>query len=196
MQAVVAILESRPPDDHPAYLQDLREELDEMAGLVGELLAFSRALHGRPPVLASIDLRAVVDRAWEREGREEIPFRNAVPDSLRAKADAQLLQRAIANLLRNAVEAVPVGGVVVLRVAVEESRIAFYVEDNGPGIHLQPGEDLLNPFFSKKEGGTGLGLNIVHRIVTAHGGNVDYGNRPQGGAWFRATLPISYGEGA
>ena len=72
--------------------------------------------------------------------------------------------------------------------------IVFEISDNGPGIHIQPGEGLFDPFFSMKESGTGLGLSIVHRIVTAHSGSVTYRNRDEGGASFEVRLPIEKGR--
>jgi signal transduction histidine kinase len=100
----------------------------------------------------------------------------------------------IVNIVNNAIEAVSDGGQVTLAVRQEGSDMVFDVADNGPGIHLQPGEDLLKPFFSKKESGTGLGLAICHRIVTAHGGVITYGDRDEGGARFSVRLPIQSGN--
>jgi signal transduction histidine kinase len=71
-----------------------------------------------------------------------------------------------------------------------DGEIVFEITDNGPGIHLEEGENLFTPFFTKKEAGTGLGLTIVHRTVAAHRGSVRYGNRPEGGARFVVCLPI------
>jgi len=72
---------------------------------------------------------------------------------------------------------------------------SFRVEDNGPGLQVEEGADILGAFFSRKEGGTGLGLSIVHRTVSAHGGEVRYGDREQGGAWFEVRIPAEYGQG-
>ena len=58
----------------------------------------------------------------------------------------------------------------------DDEAVAFEVSDEGPGIHLDEGQSLFTPFFTTKEGGTGLGLTIVHRIVTAHRGHVCYAN--------------------
>lgn len=105
--------------------------------------------------------------------------------------DADRIAQALGNILTNAVDAVSEGGNVQLRAAKEDEYFLFEVLDNGPGIHLHPGEDLFTPFFTQKEGGTGLGLTIAHRIVTAHRGSITYANRKDGGARFELRLPLA-----
>ncbi len=75
------------------------------------------------------------------------------------------------------------------RTSLAGDFILFRVEDEGPGIHLEEGDDLFSAFFTKKAGGTGLGLSIVHRIITAHGGTISYGNLPESGAFFEVLVP-------
>lgn len=104
--------------------------------------------------------------------------------------DADRIAQALGNILTNAVDAVSEGGNVQLRAVTEGEHFLFEVQDDGPGIHLQPGEDLFAPFFTQKEGGTGLGLTIAHRIVSAHQGSITYANRKDGGARFELRLPL------
>jgi signal transduction histidine kinase len=105
-------------------------------------------------------------------------------------ADGAKLAQALANLIRNALEATPAESAVCVRAACEDEWLVYRIEDEGPGVHVRAGEDLFAPFVSKKEGGTGLGLSIVHRIVTAHGGSITYANFPERGACFTVLLPI------
>lgn len=104
------------------------------------------------------------------------------------RADLYRFAQALSNVVNNAIDAAPKGGRVVLDAYEEGEYTVFEISDNGPGIHLRPGEDLFAPFFTTKEGGTGLGLTIAHRIVTAHGGSVSYANLPEGGACFVVRL--------
>lgn len=106
-------------------------------------------------------------------------------------ADAERISQALGNLLTNAIDAVDRGGRVTLTVREDTQQIVFEVSDNGPGIDLAPGEDVFKPFFTTKEGGTGLGLPIVKRIVSAHGGAVTYENTEDGGARFILRIPTS-----
>ena len=106
------------------------------------------------------------------------------------EVDSSKIAQALSSLLRNAIEVQTVGGWARVSCMQHVEDVILRVDDLGPGMHLSEGEDPFTPFFSKKEGGTGLGLPMVHRIVTAHGGTVHYGNRAEGGAYFEIRLPI------
>lgn len=106
------------------------------------------------------------------------------------QADLYRFAQALSNIVNNAIDAVPRGGTVELYAFEDGDSVVFEISDNGPGIHLKPGEDLFTPFFTMKEGGTGLGLTIAHRIITGHGGTVSYANKPEGGATFTVRLPL------
>lgn len=106
------------------------------------------------------------------------------------QADRERLAQALANIINNGIDAVEEEGQVAMHISRDDDTVLFTITDNGPGIHLGPGESLFNPFFTKKEGGTGLGLTIVHRIIAAHQGAVSYENREEGGARFIVRLPI------
>lgn len=197
MQTILAILETRPPSEQGSYLEDLHEELDEMAGLVNELLAFSRALHGRPPRLENAALRPLVDRAWAREGSSEVSLDNRVPEILRVSADAQLLQRAIANLLRNAIRYAGHAGPITVEAARDGSQVVLTVADLGPGVAPEALPRLFEPFFRPEDsrarelGGTGLGLAIVRTCVDACQGTVSAANRSPAGFEVVIRIPAA-----
>lgn len=115
-----------------------------------------------------------------------------VPADLLARVDRELLEQALINLLRNAVEAVTDTPSPRIEVECSESntQIAFEVRDNGCGL---PDEDLgrlLTPFFSTKPGGGGIGLSIARHVAVAHGGQLNMRRRAGGGAEFSLVLPV------
>lgn len=113
------------------------------------------------------------------------------PPDLTVRADADLLEQGLINLLRNAAEAV--GGQVGARIEVVcgiDGRLCYIeVADNGPGLTDAAREQLFVPFFTTKEGGSGVGLSLARRIALCHGGQVTVrANAPQGSV-FRLSLP-------
>jgi signal transduction histidine kinase len=74
--------------------------------------------------------------------------------------------------------------------AGEDDTVVVALRDTGPGIDVEDVGRLFEPFFTTKEGGTGLGLALANKIVTAHGGTIEYKNRATGGAEFTIVLPV------
>jgi signal transduction histidine kinase len=118
-------------------------------------------------------------------------------------ADADLIQQALLNLIRNAVDAMgdKAGGGTRLRALSLEARedagvggrVVLTVRDTGPGISADHIDRIFNPFFTTRSTGTGLGLAIVHRIIDAHGGSIEESN--DGGAVFDISLPAAAPRG-
>ena len=104
-------------------------------------------------------------------------------------ADCEMLRRGIANLLRNALEAMPDGGELVITSYSGPSGFELEIADSGPGIDAEVRRRAFEPFYSTKPGAAGLGLAIVARIVAAHGGQVIAQNCPEGGAAFTLRFP-------
>lgn len=114
--------------------------------------------------------------------------RSEVPVGLAVRADPDGLRHVLFNLLSNALEATPVGGLVTVRGAAADSDVVLSVEDTGPGLSVDPVR-CFEAFFTTKKNGTGLGLSVVRKVVEAHGGQVDLSNRLEGGCRAVVTLP-------
>ena len=107
---------------------------------------------------------------------------------LTAMVDPVLLRQALVNLLDNAFEAMPQGGGVEVRCTTRGEDLLFEVEDTGPGFPTEDPEVLLQPFFSTKGRGSGMGLALVHRVVADHGGRLEMENVTPRGARVRIVL--------
>jgi len=107
-------------------------------------------------------------------------------------ADAGQLTQVLVNLLVNAVQAMPGGGRLIVRTLVEDEHVVCTVEDTGVGMTEEILDRLFVPFFTTKDvnQGTGLGLPVVHGIVTSHGGTIEVTSAPGKGAAFTVRLPI------
>jgi signal transduction histidine kinase len=91
------------------------------------------------------------------------------------------LEQILDNLLANALDAVPAGGNVTVTAAASDSGPQIVVADDGPGMSMQQRQAAFRRFAGSKPGGAGLGLAIVHRLVTSNGGSVDLSDTPGGG---------------
>jgi two-component system, NtrC family, nitrogen regulation sensor histidine kinase NtrY len=107
------------------------------------------------------------------------------PETLEVSADAELLDQALINLLRNAMEALrdASAGRIVLAGSMETGgHVAIAVADNGPGIPAEQREKIFVPFYTTKRQGSGVGLTLVRQIATVHGASVGISQTPGGGA--------------
>lgn len=113
------------------------------------------------------------------------------PQRLSLNADRELIEQALINLLKNALEAVRGRDAPAVRLAIrqDEAQVALIVEDNGPGLPAEDPEAAFVPFFTTKPGGSGVGLTLARQIALAHGGRLEHTTRPNGGAIFRIWLP-------
>jgi signal transduction histidine kinase len=187
-------LAALPPAD-PARegLVDAGEALDTLARRSEGLLQFvqnHRRLTKRMVAQARIvPVRRVLSRlqrllADELRARDIVIALHVEPETLEIAADIDLLDQALINLVRNAMEALrdTRGGHIALRAMQEGGRIAIAVADNGPGIPPDQREKAFVPFFTTKRQGSGVGLSLVRQIAAAHNGSVAIGETPGGGA--------------
>ncbi len=132
------------------------------------------------------DLENIVDISWE------IPS-----DPVPVHIDRQMLHRVLANLVRNAAQAVRderrgrKGRVRVALSILDRDWVRLDVDDDGPGIKEDMRESVFDPYVTTKHDGTGLGLSIVKKIVMEHGGSIEAGTSPWGGARMTIRLPRS-----
>ena len=177
-------------------LEVIREETARLGRVVGDFLDYARpgGLEREPIDLADLARRTLRSSAAAGEGlRGEVRMAPGAPQAL---GDPGQLQRAIANIVRNAREAAGEGGRLIIEVAPDgPDRVAIRFEDDGPGIPRELVPRIFQPFFTTRPGGTGLGLALVHRVVEAHGGEVRVDGRPGAGAVFTLVLPARPASG-
>jgi signal transduction histidine kinase len=108
-------------------------------------------------------------------------------------ADRSQMLQVLTNLVVNSVQAMPDGGKLTITTAGESKAIFLTVEDTGIGMDKETLNKIFNPFFTTKDinEGTGLGLSVVHGIVTSHGGEIDVRSRQNQGTRFRIKFPLS-----
>ena len=177
-------------EDRIAILGDVTAQLVEFTALIGDLVALARDETAASP--EPLDFRDVVTAALDRVRRRGHGLQFDVElNPFYVVGDSDMLERAVTNLLDNAVKWSPPGG--IIRVQLEGDRLR--VADQGPGIADADLPHVFDRFYradtARNTPGTGLGLSIVAQTVTRHGGWVRAGRSAQGGAEFTIQLPGS-----
>jgi len=176
----------------PQAVAQARAILDECGTLETVVRRFTDFVKLERLQLVESDLGPLASRVLAREqrGHEGIEARLVGFElPLVVRVDEELLERALENLVRNAIEAAAAGGGhVELRAAREPGGVRLDVEDDGPGFAADhPGE--VRPFYTTRPGGLGLGLPLARKIVLLHGGDLSLETRPAGGARVSVRLP-------
>ena len=174
-------------------LERIRQAALVAREIIRQLMFFGRQM---PPGRAAVSLNAVVGDALAllqpRLALEPIELTCDLAPGLPAVlAEHGQLQQVVVNLVMNAVQAMPRGGRLILTTAAEGDAVRLVVEDSGAGMTPEIMRQIFEPFFTTKDvgQGTGLGLSVVHGIITAHGGSVSVASEPGRGARFTVQLP-------
>ena len=191
LRGYLTLVERRPEDGTLAdYLDEMRRESDHLMRVVEDFLTFARPESARvePVELAALARRAAADPALG-EGAVRVETGEG---AARIRGDAELLERALKNLLHNAVRAERDAGgraAVVCRVERRDGELAIVVEDRGAGLPPEVRERLFQPFVTGRTDGVGLGLSLAHRIVGLHGGTLRLEDREAGGTRAVISFP-------
>lgn len=169
----------------------LLRDIDRLNGLLGEFRAMSRREDFR---FAPTSIGALYEETFETQqpayAEAGLQLSLDLADDLPpVRADAAKLKQVLLNLLKNAAEAMPEGGVVELHASTDQDRMRLEVRDRGGGIASE--FDVFAPFATTKPAGTGLGLAIVRHLVQAHDGDIQHAPRKGGGTTFTVMLPLA-----
>jgi two-component system sensor histidine kinase CpxA len=198
LRVALGIMEEHADNKHQPDVARANEQAEEIAGLVNELLSFSKASLGAAQIkLESVSLHAIVDTATRRETTDGARIEVNIPAALRAQAEPELLTRAVANLLRNAVRYAGANGPITISGEQRDGNVMVTVADQGPGIPEGELQRIFDPFYrldasrDRQTGGVGLGLAIVKTCVEACQGTVVAANRAPHGLQVTIALHAS-----
>lgn len=195
------------PEKAAQYVGVCREKAEQLERLVTDLFAYTRAeyleqtLRCERLALGPL-LERVVEGLQPRAQARSVEIVRAGADDICIEADPHLLERAVENLLDNALRHTPPEGTVEVTWRAEPDRVVFRVADSGPGIAARDLPHLFDPLYrgdaarNLATGGAGLGLTIARRILRAHGGDLVAANRAGGGAEFTGWLCAASTAGA
>jgi len=179
-------------------LEQMKLAAAKMGLVVQRVLDYSKPF---PPRKETVDMNRVIEAAARLSlstlrKREIELLKDLAPDLAACRADAQMIEQVLVNLIMNACQAMEgTEGAKFLEIAsaVQDGRIVLRVSDSGPGVPPSLREKVFDPFFTTRKEGSGIGLSFSHRIVTDHGGSLRVDTSRWGGAEFRIELPAAGG---
>jgi signal transduction histidine kinase len=171
----------------------LLAEIANLKTIIGRFSDFSRM---PAPQIQAVDLnemvRAVAQLFQGQLNRD--PGRISVALDLGelppVSADPVLLRRVVENLVLNAIDAMPQGGALTFRTALNDKFAVFELSDTGMGLTQEECDRLFTPYYTTKQHGTGLGLAIVQSVVSDHHGHISVSSRKNQGTTFHVELPV------
>jgi two-component system nitrogen regulation sensor histidine kinase NtrY len=192
----------RAKEQNPAQFEEvfrestgiLLSEIENLQSIVGRFSDFAKM---PPPELGPVNLNDIVRgvaRLFESQfravGRPPITSELHLDEHLPTiQADSALLHRAIENLVLNAMDAMPGGGVLMLRTTHENGNVHLEISDTGKGLTQEESERLFTPYYTTKQHGTGLGLAIAQSVVSDHGGRISVESESGVGTSFHIEFP-------
>ncbi len=180
------------PDGQQLALTAIRKEVNRMEHIIKQLLDFTRRNPLRCTAADPGYVAASAVSVVEEEARANGTTIHCTGPENEAPTifDTRRVQQALINLLRNAVQSAP-GATVRLTWRQDDKGVLFAVDDDGPGIPPEDRAKIFEPFYTTKsvDKGTGLGLSVAHAVAKEHGGKVDVGESPLGGASFQLLVP-------
>jgi signal transduction histidine kinase len=175
--------------------ETLLAEIENLKGIIGRFSDFARMPR---PELRTVDVNEVVRtvvRLFEAQfsavGRPPItPELHLEANLPHIQADPLLLHRAIENLVLNAMDAMPSGGVLAIATSTGDGSVVIEIADTGSGLTKEECERLFTPYYTTKQHGTGLGLAVVQSVISDHGGTISVESESGVGTTFRIVLMI------
>lgn len=194
LKIALALAERAEPEKRETFWPRLTRECDRLEALIAEILELARVdaehAHAEP-----VDLNAVINNVCKdaQLSAPEQPLLVDAPPGLELQGWPTLVERALDNLVRNALRFSPEGQPIEVTATREAEQIQLSVRDHGPGVADEYLEQLGEPFFrapGQTAAGHGLGLAIARRAAERHGGSLQFGNHPQGGFVATLVLPV------
>ena len=169
----------------------IAEEVRRLKRIVDEFSRFARLPAPERTPVAPGELIGAVLALFPSPPPGVTVEREVAPGLPAVLADRDQVLQLLLNLVRNALEAMPAGGVLRLSAIGAGAAVTLSVSDTGPGIPAEDLPRLFEPYFTRKEGGTGLGLAIARRIAEEHGGRLGVESAPGAGTTFTLSLPAA-----
>jgi signal transduction histidine kinase len=183
--------DSRIDEKGKEMLEVIEKSVEYSDKIISDLLDYSREMRLE---LAVTTPKSMLKEAYSGlEVPQNIRVQDETEDKPRMRADVPKMKRVLVNIIKNAFDAMPSGGVLAIRSEEKENHVSFSFTDTGTGMSEEALEKLWTPFFTTKAKGMGFGLPICKRIVEAHWGTISVESTVGNGTTFRINVPIEPG---
>ncbi|MEJ2070268.1 MAG: ATP-binding protein [Syntrophobacterales bacterium] len=184
----------RKVEDEPNSMQKLQiiqNEVQRLETFLGDLRDFTRPAVPTKKEVNINDIIQEVDALMAEQAQSQGVnlVERLDPNLPSLQADPNQMKQVLLNLVKNALEVLDSGGQVVLSSGAANQQVWFAVQDNGGGMPPEVQDKIFDPFFTTKEKGTGLGLAVIHKIITDHQGDISVNSSPDQGTTIRVNLP-------
>jgi two-component system NtrC family sensor kinase len=186
---------SHLPDQVLQDIEKIKKASLHAREVIRKLMLFARQM---PPQKTCVDLNQIIEEGLyfleSRCAKEGIRVDRQIDENLpEVTADPAQMTQVLVNIIVNAIQAMPEGGQLTIQTKASDKYISLIVEDTGIGMSKNEMKKIFLPFYTTKDvgKGTGLGLAVVHGIVTSHGGNIKVDSRVNEGSRFIIKLPIA-----
>ncbi|MDH3879648.1 MAG: ATP-binding protein, partial [Desulfobacterales bacterium] len=178
-------------NEYFAMTRTVRSEIERIGQIIRQFLDFARpARLNKTPIAVNEIIMQSVNVVSAQAEAKHIRMVTGKDAQTVINVDKNQLHQALLNILQNALEAVDEGGMIAISATPVDQKICIRVQDDGAGIPLEQQKRIFDLYFTSKPTGTGLGLALVHRIVTEHGGEVAVQSKAGEGTTFTLTIPI------
>jgi signal transduction histidine kinase len=162
------------------------EETNRLNDFSTNLLSLSGSLK---PEMKEVDIKNLILEVVKRLDSKEVDIEADIPSGIKLSADAELIGRALYNLLDNALDACREKGNIFISLSQKKKKINIIIKDTGVGMDRETLSSIFNLFFTKKDGGVGVGMAVAKRIIEAHNGDIKVSSRSGKGSKFIIILP-------
>ena len=179
-------------------LEIISQEIERIEKSIEDFLNFTKPFEIK---LSEVNVNQILSDTValleEKALRGSIVFKKDFKVLPRIQADEEALRRVFMNIIRNSIDASEEGGEIVVRAYATHARIEVTIQDKGKGIPREDLKRIFDPYFSRKRGGTGLGMSIAKRIIDRHHGHINVASEEGKGTTVTVSLPLhaESGEG-
>lgn len=184
------LVSKKTGDAEQKIIKDVVNEINGMNRIIDDLLTFARpASLNRVRLNIKELIEGCVSSVLQAKGNDARIVTKLILNDCEIAIDEVLMRQALTNLIMNAVEAMPEGGVLAIRNSGSDNEITITIQDSGTGIATDALKKIFLPFFTTKDKGVGMGLALAHKVMASHGGRIEVESSQAKGSIFSIILP-------